>query len=65
MFQQIVGFEKAVNVGCLSEETMRTINPPPSTQALNQHWGKIQEKWEQENSVELSSGSARRKLVTS
>lgn len=35
VFHQIVGFDKVVRGNCLSEETMKTINPPPSTQALN------------------------------
>jgi hypothetical protein len=35
VFHQIVGFEKVMRGGCLSEETIKTINPPPSTQAMN------------------------------
>ena len=46
---QIVGLESVQKSNCLSEDTINTINPPPSTHALNAPWDKGREKWEQDN----------------
>lgn len=49
IFHQIIGLDSVQKSNCLSDETINTINPPPSTHALNAHWVKVHDKWEQDN----------------